>query len=755
MIKAKAQIDLSVLVDVKATYRFYLLQSSTLAKPSKPTSYPPPSTWDDTEPSYTEGSTQSLYFTDCTVFCDDTFQYSEVSLSSAYEAAKVAYNKAVNAQNSANTAYDKAISKGEQLVVNGNGQLGNNTNFSQWTFDGAVANNSPGSFTLPVGSSPWAPATDEFIPINPDKEYTLKFDAKSTYGEAILYSFVDLYDVDKNRITSSECIYVAGSKTKLTHDMVSGGQYVIVEDLSGFVKQQYKQRLMLWNYTNSFGYTYPAETYSRNNTVEISYTGDRIIADDAFDYENNTITLRYPYEGQTVPAGTELSQGGDGASYQYIGAVYSTVPTTWQTFTGKIKGVDYSGNNISGKFPPGTAYAKIGFLWNYNQSPDQIWITNVTLHDTTETTDAQNTANSAQNTANSAYNTANTANNKIDSLDVGGENLASGTFGEWKDITAGAWGASLTHEVNGENSHIFTPADYGIKTGEYITFAVDLKPSDRVLFMQVNRNDTATGSVRYASGQKFYPGETGRSVLTFQVDSSDGTLGAFIGSDGSASSSATQQYKCFKVEKGNKATAWCRSTADVDESIKNAQDTADGAQKEVTEALAQIQIVAEGLQYLVTDENGGSMMTQTTDGWTFNVGTLQKDVNDTMNSLDTLQNTVGDTQNTVDLLSKAVDELGELKEYIKIGTYTYTDEDGNEQTEPSIDLGEADTGFRLKITNTRIWFTDGSTDLVSINSKNKTLEIEKAAIKELKVGGFVWQQRANGNLGLIWKGADE
>lgn len=92
-VKAKGQITLSSVTDVKATYRYYYLQSSTLAVPTKPTAYPP-TEWNDTEPTYTEGSTKSLYFVDCTVFSDDTFSYSEVSLSSSYEAAKTAYNKA-------------------------------------------------------------------------------------------------------------------------------------------------------------------------------------------------------------------------------------------------------------------------------------------------------------------------------------------------------------------------------------------------------------------------------------------------------------------------------------------------------------------------------------------------------------------------------------------------------------------------------------------------------------------------------------
>ena len=99
-VKARAQITIQFIVDVKATYRYYLLQSSTLGVPSKPTTFSPsspPSGWDDTAPSYTEESTNSLYFVDCTVFCDGTFQYSEVSLSSSYEAAKKAYNKAKSA----------------------------------------------------------------------------------------------------------------------------------------------------------------------------------------------------------------------------------------------------------------------------------------------------------------------------------------------------------------------------------------------------------------------------------------------------------------------------------------------------------------------------------------------------------------------------------------------------------------------------------------------------------------------------------
>ena len=99
-VKAKAEITIASIRDVKSTTRYYLLQSSTAAKPAKPTANPPGGSWVKTEPTYTAGSTNSLYFTDLTVFSDDTFAYSDVSLSSSYEAAKTAYNKAVAAQQS-------------------------------------------------------------------------------------------------------------------------------------------------------------------------------------------------------------------------------------------------------------------------------------------------------------------------------------------------------------------------------------------------------------------------------------------------------------------------------------------------------------------------------------------------------------------------------------------------------------------------------------------------------------------------------
>lgn len=140
VIKAKAEITISRIVDIDHVTTYYLLQSSTAAAPTKPTTNPPGGNWQTTEPSYTSGSTNTLYFVDLTVMTNGSYSYSAVSKSSSYEAAKVAYNKAQNAQNTADSANDKIDNLevgGRNLILNGRGneKAGFFKNFSTITDD--------------------------------------------------------------------------------------------------------------------------------------------------------------------------------------------------------------------------------------------------------------------------------------------------------------------------------------------------------------------------------------------------------------------------------------------------------------------------------------------------------------------------------------------------------------------------------------------------------------------------------------------
>ena len=280
--------------------------------------------------------------------------------------------------------YDKVTSKGEQLIVNGNGMLGDNTNFSSWTFDGAQTNSSSGSFTMAAGVNNTL-RTDEFFLINPCREYTLSVDAKSLKGIGRFYAFVDFYDVDKNVINVFNHMHNASSTTTLAKDLKKGDTVIYLTDSSGWsTTYAYGFYMMIWNYTNSFGYTYPAGTYSRNS-ITLPNSGSYLNSAN-INKTNHTITLSSAYAGDTIPKGTPVSQGGDGSTYKYL-AANVTIPVEWTTYSGKIQGVDYSGGNVGNMFPPGTGYAKVGFLWNHQGSGngEQLWITNVTLTDTTET----------------------------------------------------------------------------------------------------------------------------------------------------------------------------------------------------------------------------------------------------------------------------------------------------------------------------------------------------------------------------------
>lgn len=90
----------------------------------------------------------------------------------------------------------------------------------------------------------------------------------------------------------------------------------------------------------------------------------------------------------------------------------------------------------------------------------------------------------------------------------------------------------------------------------------------------------------------------------------------------------------------------------------------------------------------------------------------------------------------------SISDLGIIGEYVKIATY---------EGEPCIELGESDSEFKLRITNTQIMFMEGSG--VPAYFTNQSMHINKAVIEEeLQQGDFVWKVRSNGNMGLVWKG---
>lgn len=180
---------------------------------------------------------------------------------------------------------------------------------------------------------------------------------------------------------------------------------------------------------------------------------------------------------------------------------------------------------------------------------------------------------------------------------------------------------------------------------------------------------------------------------------------------------------------------WKKFTEDVDEELKELNlKTEDG--------VAEIVKLNDKLAHLVTDENGTSLMEQTSTGWTFNIGGVADKVDKTADDLNNLSSDFDDVANSVDGLRTAVDDLGQLASYVRV-----VEENG----QPCIELGEGDSDFKVKITNTDIKFMEGSTVVAYIS--NQALHIEKAAVnEELQIGGFAFKKKSNGNVGIMWKG---
>lgn len=123
--KPRAQITISRIIDIESVTRYYKLQSASAAAPSKPTDGAAiPSGWTKTEPAYQNGATNRLYFVDQTIMTNGSIYYSQVSLSSSYEAAKEAWNKANNAQKTADGIANNIYVPGTVQINGGKIQAG-------------------------------------------------------------------------------------------------------------------------------------------------------------------------------------------------------------------------------------------------------------------------------------------------------------------------------------------------------------------------------------------------------------------------------------------------------------------------------------------------------------------------------------------------------------------------------------------------------------------------------------------------------
>ena len=300
-----------------------------------------------------------------------------------------------------------------------------------------------------------------------------------------------------------------------------------------------------------------------------------------------------------------------------------------------------------------------------------------------------------------------------------------------------------------------------INFGDVLTFSVDIKSNKENItnkpFISIHSNFTETGKWWYGTGNKTISKtidvttEWKRFYVTLNIPDKDESFDEFIiGVAIHGSINNDLYFRNFKLEKGNKATDWSPAPEDIDDSIDSvqssanqAQTVANNAQTIAKTASSKVEILSNTISNLITDENGGSLMTQGPNGWTFNMSSISSNLDTIKESINDMEHNNAETNNALNNLSDLIDSVADKTAYITMST----DDEGN----PCIELGKADNLFKVRITNTAIDFMEGSTKIAYVN--NSTFYTNKIIVKsELQIGegpGFVWRTRENGNMGLV------
>ena len=272
------------------------------------------------------------------------------------------------------------------MVKNGYGEYGNNTNFSNFTY-----NTSTNDFKINVSKLTTA-STDYYIQIDSSKKYNYSMEAYTQLSNEINYLGISEFDVDKNSITDMTVMYIANTLTTLAKDLNNGDTTVYFSSLLNWnitsSTPEYQRGLIFWNYKNSKGYQYPALNYSRNYYRNI------------FTYSNvnkssNTIKLNTAWSYGTIPKGTQVSQTSGSSTYNYCLGSGISLGSSYKGYSVSITGTNYN-NSSTSSFRIPTAYIKPWLGLNFSSTtsslnPPYTYIRNIVIEEADASTCAYST----------------------------------------------------------------------------------------------------------------------------------------------------------------------------------------------------------------------------------------------------------------------------------------------------------------------------------------------------------------------------
>ena len=294
-------------------------------------------------------------------------------------------------------------SYGTDLVMNGTGVLGDNTNFSGFTYSTDAPVGLSGSFA--TADYNMSKTTDRMIPVDPAKQYVISSWMKEMNGVKGSHAYLGYIPLDAqgNTVLPQHYIYRQETNTTLAAPLKKGDTTVQLTSGANWSTAASKNFLNVWNWTDPSGRVWTAGTYTRNVLTILSIN-------------NNTLTLSNPYAGVEMPAGTPVSNGCSGGTYVYT-TISNQEPTSdWKSYQSRPFGGIWDGSMglaTSGPFPAGTAFVRILFLVNRDVTGTKTAFAGVSMSDALAAQAAADVAKANAATADAkAVNAQNTANRK-------------------------------------------------------------------------------------------------------------------------------------------------------------------------------------------------------------------------------------------------------------------------------------------------------------------------------------------------------
>ncbi len=434
-------------------------------------------------------------------------------------------------------------SRTENLITNGSGLLLNNYNFSTFTFDSVETHGGAGSFRVNVSQQ--ARLNDELIPVDPEKYYRLIGWGKSgdTGGANFnaankQYLGVAQYDIDGNSIAPESYLKYSGSTdTTLAAQLNPGDNTITLTDATGWSTSGtgHTRNFIWYGYTNAKGYTYPNYTYSRTYSSNYSSNGS-LGAWDTTGISGNVITLRVPWAGPTIAAGTAVRNNQSGGTYKYITTANTTVPNAWTRYEGYIGSLDTAGVGTASLFSYGTAYVKLLFLVNYHGAADN----NVRWSDLVFTESSSRNLEVASATVPGIVSLANQslgAGDKYFSGNVGIGTTAPGGLLDLIGSSNTAATLSLTNNSattigNGANTlGVLDLQSTSLTTGNFLNIETNALTSGKAVNITSTKTGITTGSLLNIANTGTYDpgaGNTGSLVNLSVIDGASNTSGNSI-----------------------------------------------------------------------------------------------------------------------------------------------------------------------------------------------------------------------------------